>query len=181
MSSVRNLVDSLKGRLAAFGYGECENAEIGDLTLAALLAAPGRRGRLFCAVADLPENVADADGAIRFVGGIRRALSRAYAGFPWPKRVGTYTILLGRGEVCRQLRGHEGRLIDSDGLHVNVLLGTVLVDVETHQAHSDTTWGLMDTGDQFRAIQAAVEEWCRQSRRQGRQVWRAAGRILRVA
>ena len=181
MSGVRDLVETLKGRLAAFGYRECENSEIGDLAFAAVLAASGRRCKLFCAVADLPHDVVDADGAARYVGAIRRELAKAHAGFPWPKRVGTYTVLLGRRELCRRLRGHEGRLIDSDGLHVNVMLGTVLVDVDTHQAHSDTTWGLIDTGDQFREIQAAVEEWCRRRRRQGRLAWTAAGRSVNVA
>jgi hypothetical protein len=131
-------------------------------------------------VADLPDDVADADAAAGFVNRIRRQLARRYPGLPWPKRLGTYTVLLCRHEVAGRLGAEAGRLIDYSGLHVNVLLGTVLVDMEAFRAHSDTTWGLIDTGEQFKRIQDAVESWCRRYRRPAR-LMRKCGRLLSVA
>ncbi len=181
MDHIRELVDSLEERLATFGYNECAENGFGDVEFAAVLAAPRQSaGKLICAVTEMPEDVADADSAENFVSRVRRSLAKRYTRFPWPKRLGTYMVLLCPAEVCRRLRGREEMFIDSGGLHVNVMLGVVLVDVETYRFHSNTTWGLIDTGDQFRHIQDAVEQWCRRCRRPNRTAW-TGGRKLSVA
>lgn len=179
MNGIRELVDLLAGRLAKLGYASTDTA-VGDVECTAVFATPRQSTRLVCAVIDLRGSVAGIEEAERLVGDIRRGLSKRYPGFLRPKRLGTFTVLLADGELCARLRGHRTRLIDSHGRHVNVLLGTVLVDVERFRTHADTIWGLIDTGDQFKRIQDAVESWCA-GYREPRRLFQTRGRALRVA
>ena len=180
MNRVHELVDLLAGRLARLGYGVSADTAVGEIECTAVFATPKQSRRLVCAVIDLRGSVADIGEAERLVGDIRRGLSKRYPGFLRPKRLGTFTVLLAGSELCARLREHRTRLIDSHGRHVNVLLGTVLVDVERFRTCADTIWGLIDTGDQFKRIQDAVESWCARHR-EPRRLLRTRGRELRVA
>ncbi len=180
MNATAELIQTLKGRLAAFGYREAENHWAGDLHIRTVLATPREPRQLLCAVAHLPPPIRNGEEAAGFVSRLRRGLRRRYPGFPWPRRLGTYTVLLCGHEASERLRGQEGRLIDVSGLHVNVLLGIVVVDVETFESRSDVTWGLIDTGEQFKRIQDAVAHWCRRHRAPRRPGLRG-GRVLGAA
>lgn len=50
-------------------------------------------------------------------------------------------------------------LVDRSGAHVNVLLGTVLVDTRGRRCLSRATWGLLLTGEHFQTIEAVVQAW----------------------
>jgi len=180
MNRIRELVDTLAGGLAKFGYAASAGTTVGDVECAAVFATPRQSRRLVCAVVDLRDSVSDIEEAERLAADIRRGLSKRYPGFLRPKRLGTFTVLLAGSELCERLAEHRTRLIDSHGKHVNVLLGTVLVDVERFRTCADTIWGLIDTGDQFKRIQDAVESWCAGYRRP-RRLFRTHGRALRVA
>ena len=180
MNRVRELVDLLGGCLARLGYGASAGTTVGEIECTAVFATPRQSRRLVCAVVDLRGRVNDIEEAERLVGDIRRGLSKRYPGFLRPKRLGTFTVLLADGGLCERLGEQKSRLIDSHGRHVNVLLGMVLVDVERFRTHADTIWGLIDTGDQFKRIQDAVESWCARYR-EPRRLFRARGRALRVA
>ena len=171
----------LRERLQPFGCCEFAEGRIGQVDFAGVLSTPRRAdGRILCAVARLPEGGYEPAAAGRFVQRIRRSLAKRYAGVRWFKRLGTYTVLLAGSRACEKLRGHEGRFIDSSGLHVNVLLGTVLIDLDAFRVNCDNIWGLIDTGDQFRHIQGAAEEWCR-AQRLTRGLERTSAQVLSVA
>jgi hypothetical protein len=170
MDLAGDLAELLAGDLAACGYGREERIDGVECAAVLSSARPGP-GRFVCAIAEVPERVRDPGGVGRFVQDIRRGLSKRYVPFPWPKRLGTFTVLLVGRELFEELGGQEARLVDDGGLHVNVMLGTVLVDVETFRARSDYTWGLLGDGEHFRRIQDAVETWCRGHRRADRSVW----------
>jgi len=181
MDAIEELVEALRQRLRLCGYGDQTAGDIGGVDFVAVLHTAASAKRTFaCAVARMPDDVRDADAAVAFVGRIRRGLAKRHAGFPWVKTVGTYNVLLCEHDLYGRLGGHEGRLIDFGALHVNVLLGVVLIDVETFQARSDTTWGLLDAADQFKHIQAAVDEWSRSCRRT-RRLDRTTAQVLSVA
>ena len=111
---------------------------------------------------------------------LRRGLTSHFRGFPRPKRLGTCTVLLGGRKLCKALEPHKSRLIDQRGLHVNVMLGTVLVDTDTFSTRSDITWGLMDVATPFSKIQSTVDNWCVRYRQPNRMV-PAGGRALKIA
>ena len=169
MSGVGELASELGGSLAAFGYVPDQPVTM-DGAEAAVFAAPRGANRTLCVVAALPNNLAGADDAAAFAARLRKALSGQYPGLPKPRRLATYTILLAGHGLCRRLRAHTGRLIDAGRWHVNVLLGTVLVDVEEFRLHANTTWGLVETGDQFEHIRRTAETWCRRYRKPSRSV-----------
>jgi len=181
MDATEELVEALRDRLRLCGYGEQAAGDIDGVDCLAVLHTPASARRTFaCAVARVGDEVRDADAAVAFVGRIRRGLAKRYASFPWLKTVGTYNVLLCGHDLFERLGGHEGRLIDFGDLHVNVLLGVVLIDVETFQARGDTTWGLLDAADQFKHIQAAADEWSRSCRRT-RRLDRTTAQVLSVA
>ena len=167
MGRVSELVTGLSRRLQAAGYTDRAEGRIGEVEFRAVLATgPHRPPRRLCAVVEAGPEVAGLGAAEALLQRVRRSLRRAYAGrLPWPKRLGTFTVLLGGRDLCERLHDRQGRLIDAGGWHVNVLLGAVIVDAETWQTRSDNTWGLLDTGDDFRCIQDAVASWCRSHRR----------------
>ena len=158
------MTTELAGRLAGMGYGSGQAVAFGGHG-AVVFAAPRGKKRTLCAVAALPAGVAGADEAAEFVGRLRKATTEHFRPMRLPRRLATYTVLLGTADQCEALRGEKGRLIDAGRWHVNVLLGTVLVDLDEFRLHSDTTWGLIDTGDHFERIRGTVETWCGRHRK----------------
>ncbi len=59
------------------------------------------------------------------------------------------------------MQGKMAQFKDNTGLHMNVMLGTVLVDREKFVSSGESTWGLFCSGKHFGAISATVNEWCK--------------------
>jgi len=169
MDRVGELAGELAGTLADLGYAPQDAAPDGT-GAAAVLAAPRGPNHTLCTVAALPNDMTGPDDAVPFVRRLRKALSGRFRGLPKPRRLATYTVLLADHDTYSRLRTHTGRLIDVGRWHVNVMLGTVLVDVEEFSLRADTTWGLVDTGDQFERIRRTVETWCRRYRKPRRSI-----------
>ncbi len=171
---VKEIIEGLSERLGLLGYTGRTAGRIGDVEIAAAFTTDGKRSpKLACAVAQLPTGVQDVRGAGEFIGKLRKSLAKEYAGgFPWPRKMGTFAVLLVSEDMCERLLGREGTLIDAGSMHVNVMLGAVLVDMDTFRTRSDNTWGVIETGDHFQQIQAVLAEWCR-SHRQPKRMARA--------
>lgn len=168
MPATRELILQLKDCLSACGFGGFHRGPLGRAEggIACWAPQPARpKRKTLCAVVPAPPSIADADAAARFVRDLRRTLTRAHPGLPWPKRLATYTVLLADEDLCRNLGGRCDGLIDDGSLHVNVLLGAIVVDLAGFRYLSDTTWGLIDTGDTFARLRATVEQWCQTHRR----------------
>jgi len=181
MDTTLEFAAALKASLRDCGYSEQTEGNIGGVDYAAVLSTPRRSPTKFvCAVAQVPRGVRGPDRVGEFVTGIRRGLARRFVWFPWFNRLGTFTVLLVAHDLFEELRGQEGRFIDQGGMHVNVLLGTVLVDLDTFQTRADYTWDLRGGGEQFRRIHDSVEDWCSRYRRPNRLVW-TRGRAVQVA
>lgn len=181
MKHLNELIADLTRRLGRYGYQPVTWKVGRDIPLTALAATPhSRPPRLFCAVANLPPEASDPAEAAAFLQRIRRALAKEHAGFPWPRRMGTYAVLLAGGGTGEALRGRAGIWADTSALHVNVLLGAVVIDTETWQVSSDSVHGIIETADQFPQIQAAAEQWCR-DQRQRRGSYVSLGQALSVA
>jgi len=169
MERVVELAAELGEALETFGYAPDHVGKAGT-EATAVLAAPRGPNHTLCAVAALPSDLAGPDDAVPFVRRLRKALSGRFRGLPKPRRLATYTVLLADHDTYSRLRTDTGRLIDASRWHVNVMLGTVLVDVEEFALRADTTWGLVDTGDQFEHIRRTIETWCRRYRKPRRSI-----------
>jgi len=181
MVNISELIDGLKGDLAECDFSICSSIIVGEGHHATAIATNGKTSpKLVCAVASVPPDVTGVDEAAGFVRTLRRGLTSHFRGLPRPKRLGTCTVLLCGRELSKKLAAHKERLIDSRGLHVNVMLGTVLVDTETYTSRSDVTWGLMDIATAFSRIQSVVENWCARYRRP-RKLVPAGRRALKIA
>jgi len=181
MVNISELIDGLRDNLAECDFENCSSIIVGDGHHATVIATNGKTSpKLVCAVASLPPEVTGIDEAESFVRTLRRGLTSHFRGFPRPKRLGTCTVLLCGRELSKTLGADKERLIDSRGFHVNVMLGTVLVDTETYTSRSDITWGLMDVAAPFSRIQSVIENWCAKYRRPRRMV-PAGRRALKIA
>ena len=181
MMNISELIGDLRQNLTECGFSNHQSIVIGQGPPATVISTNGTSSpKLICAVASIPPNVTDAKQAAEFMQTLRRGLTGHFRGFPRPKRLGTCSVLLGGRKVCKALEPHKSRLIDQRGLHVNIMFGTVLVDIDTLATRSDITWGLMDVAAPFSTIQSAVDNWCARYRQPARMV-PTAGRALKIA
>ena len=181
MLNLSELIGQLKRDLAECDFSNHQSIIIGQSLTTNVISTNGRSlPKLICAVAAIPPDVTDAKQAANFMQTMRRGLTAHFRGFPRPKRLGTCTVLLGDRKTCKALEPHKSRLIDSRGLHVNVMLGTILIDTDTLTTRSDITWGLMDVATPFSKIQSAVDNWCARHRLPKRMI-QTAGRSLKIA
>ena len=181
MVNISELIGDLRQSLTKCDFSNHESIVIGQSPPTTVISTNGTRcPKLICAIASIPSDVANAKQAADFMQTLRRGLTCHFRGFPRPKRLGTCTVLLGGRKLCKTLEPHKSRLIDQRGMHVNVMLGTVLVDTDTFTTRSDISWGLMDIAAPFSTIQSVVDNWCAQYRQPQRMV-PAAGRALKIA
>ena len=181
MVNISELIGDLREHLTECDFSNHTNIIIGQGHNTTVISTNGKTSpKLICAVASIPSGITNAKQAGDFMQTLRRGLTGHFRGFPRPKRLGTCTVLLGGQKLCKALEPHKARLIDQRGLHVNVMLGTVLVDTETFTTRSDITWGLMDVATPFSKIQSTVDNWCAQYRQPQRMV-PAGGRTLKIA
>lgn len=176
MSGIGELTTDLEMRLGLMGYAQCEAVAFGA-DGATVFSAARRAGRTLCAIAALPEDLVSPDAAEAFISNLRKAVTERFRPLPLPGRLVTFTVLLASHGQCQALREHKGRLIDSGRWHVNVMLGTVLVNVEQFRLHSDTTWDLVDTGDHFEQIRRTADAWCGRHRKPNHAALNNPGRL----
>ena len=161
---VPSLIDLLHRRLLDYGYAEIERQDLGSSLLAVIKTRRRWMVRYVCAIAEVPKSVENVTGVIRYFHQLRKTLTGKYAQFPWWKELGTYSVLMCDASIFADLRGQEARLKDATGLHMNVMLGTVVVNRESLEALSTSTWGLFHSGRHFGAICASVAEWTERTR-----------------
>ncbi|MDP6543848.1 MAG: hypothetical protein QGH60_07630 [Phycisphaerae bacterium] len=181
MVNISELIGELREHLTECDFSNHASIVIGQGRPTTVISTNGKTSpKLICAVASIPSDITDARQAGKFMQTLRRGLTGHFRGFPRPKRLGTCTVLLGGRKLCKALEPHKSQLIDQRGLHVNVMLGTVLVDTETFSTRSDITWGLMDVATPFSKIQSTVDNWCARYRQPSRMV-PTGGRALKIA
>ena len=181
MVNISELIGELREHLAECDFSNHANVVIGQGHNTTVISTNGNTTpRLICAIASIPPDITGAKQAANFMHTLRGALAGHFRGFPRPKRLGTCSVLLGGRKLFKALEPHKSKLIDQRGLHVNVMLGTVLVDTDTFTTRSDITWGLMDIATPFSKIQSTVDNWCAKYRQPNRMV-PAGGRALKIA
>ena len=181
MVNMSELIGDLTEQLTECDFTDQASVVVGAGHPATAISTNGKSlPKFICTVTSLPPDVNDAKSAAAFMQTLRKGLTGAFRGFPRPKRLGTCTVLLGGRQQCKDLAPHKSQLIDQRGMHVNVMLGTVLVDTETFSTRSDVTWGLMDIATPFSRIQTAVDSWCAKYRQPARMT-PSTGRALKIA
>lgn len=161
----QDLVHSLRDNLAQYRYTEPSVAVSFDGIDGVLLATPRRMMvRYVCGIFDLPDDCRTPAQARTLFTAVRGGLTERYARFPYWKELGTYLVWTCGSELFDRLHGEVGQFTDRTGLHINVMLGTVLVDRQTSVSSAESTWGLFYSGKHFGAISATVNDWCQRLR-----------------
>jgi len=164
MTDLPALVDLVRRRLLDYGYVEVDMGDPDNSLLAVIKTQRRWMVRYVCAVAELPEEIRDLNAALRYFHQLRKNLTKRYARFPWYKELGTFAVLICDNSLFATLLGAMSRFKDVTGLHMNVMLGTVLVSRQSLETRSTSTWGLFHSGRHFGAICATVAEWAETSR-----------------
>jgi len=161
----QDLVDSVRDSLAQYQYTEpCDILSIEGVEGVVLATRRRLTVRYLCGVFCLPEGFDTVGQAKTLFGAIRNGFTKRYARFPYWKELGTYLVWICSSGLFDDAQGRMGHFKDKTGLHMNVMLGMVLVDREKFTTSTDCTWGLAYSGKHFRAIGAAVSEWCERQR-----------------
>jgi len=156
-----DLIDSLSGALAPYGYTRVETGENQGIPFVAKFMTPRRwTVRYVCALVRLPEEATELAAWISFHEDLRKSLAKQYARFPWWKELGTYTVLLCNSDQFDRLEPELLNFKDRTGFHMNVMLGTRAVDTNAFRTSADSTWGLFYSGDHFGALGETVRQWC---------------------
>jgi hypothetical protein len=156
------LIQSLETNLLEYGYTEAPVALDIDGVHAKVLATPRRQlVRYTCCVLDLPHKYVNPTQAQELFRNVRRRLTKEYARFPFYKEVCTYMVWICSEDLYKCARDRELRLYDRTGLHMTVMLGTVVVNRKTSDKVAQSTWGLYFSGKHFGAITATVNDWCK--------------------
>jgi len=160
-----NLVESLRCNLAEYGYNEpTESLPIDDAASQVLARPREWMVRYVCVVVSTPSGCLSREQAEALFRRTRTSLTRRYTRFPYWKELGTYLVVLCSSPLFDELQANVSAFKDRTGLHMNVMLGTVLVDVELYRCVAASTWGLFYSGRHYGAISATVNEWCRRMR-----------------
>ncbi len=162
MTTYSDLIADLRKQLAEYKYSEFQEIQMpGTGTIHAIMTP--RRGmvRYVCALHEIPPDVTNVAKLAEVFDRIRNQLFVQYALFPWWKELGTFLVLLCSHEQYEQLAVHTDEFKDHSGLHGNIMLGTILIDLERLQSSADATWGLFYSGKHFAAIVRTVRDWCK--------------------
>ncbi len=162
----QDLIDSIRDNLTQYRYTEpCETVSIEGVDGVALATPRRMMVRYLCGVFALPADGYDTpDQAKNLFDALRRGLTKKYAQFPYWKELGTYLVWICSSELFDGMQGRMAEFKDKTGLHMNVMLGTVLVDREQVISSAESTWGLFSSGKHFAGISATVNEWCKRMR-----------------
>ena len=161
MINYSQLVELLKENLYAYRYTEYDEGIINGIHFVAIIKTPRRwLVRHLCAIVEIPDNITNASLFKQFFPQIRKSLTIKYAKFPWWKELGTFLVFFCEDGLYKRLTGIEGGFKDRTGLHMNVILGTCFINKVTLESSIDSTWGLWYSGKHYRAIRAAVTQWC---------------------
>ena len=115
--------------------------------------------RTLCVVLDLPSDISDAKDLSIFFRKIRNSLTKKYAKFPYWKELGTFSIILCDNSNYERLKNKIDKLKDISGFHMNVMLGTFLVNIDKLEYSETKTWGLIFSGERYKLIQQALTNW----------------------
>ena len=163
-TTLEDIFSAVKAGIEPLGYLEDADAAAAAGTRRVWAIAPDRRPRLACVASVVPDTVTTAAEAGACVRSLRRRLTRHYRGLPLLRRLGTFTVLVVSAALYERLRSDVSGLIDTGGLHVNVLLGAAVVHRDELRVKTDHLQGVMDAGNHFRALQGALEQACRRQR-----------------
>ncbi len=115
--------------------------------------------RTLCVVLDLPNDISDEKDLYIFFRKIRNSLTKKYAKFPYWKELGIISIILCDNSNYERLKNKINKLKDASGLHMNVMLGTFLVNIEKLEYTETKTWGLVFSGIKHRLIKQTLTDW----------------------
>jgi hypothetical protein len=159
-----NLIASVRDNLAPYHYSEPPET-LPFIEENVVIATPRRKlVRYVCVIMIIPDNCRTPEQATKLFEASRRALTKRYARFPWWKELGTYLVWICDTSLFEAMQSKMTYLKDKTGLHMNVMLGMILVDRQNLVSSSESTWGLYYSGKHFGAISATVNEWCKRSR-----------------
>ncbi len=161
----QDLIRSLQDNLAEYRYTEPPDSFAVDGVNGIVLATPRRwMTRYLCCVAPLPDGHETVRQAVDVFETLRRELTKKYAQFPYFKELGTYLVLMCGSKLFNEMNGKVAQFKDNTGLHMNVMLGTILVDQEAFTYSAESTWGLYYSGKHFGAMNSTVYMWCKKMR-----------------
>ena len=160
MKDFTELLNLIEISLLEHKYDDFDTGSIENLNLLRVFKTKRKLGvRMLCVVAELPDNISSVSDFSNYYHLLRNSLTKKYAKFPYWKELGTYSILLCENEKYDILKTEIKDFKDKTGLHMNVMLGTILINKDKLEFSDCATWGLFMTGKHFTTIKDTITEW----------------------
>jgi len=159
------LFKALKESLLAHKFIETEQDLLNDISFLEIYKTRRIFGcQYLCVVTEVPESIIQINEIQVYFNQVRKALTKKYAKFPYWKELGTYLVILCENDLYKKLQKGNVRFKDLTGFHMNVMLGTCIINKNTFENSSESTWGLFYSGRYYETISNVVSNWCRETK-----------------
>lgn len=115
--------------------------------------------RTLCVVLDLPDNMINSNDLHLYFKKLRNSMINIYAKFPYWKELGTFSIILCNNTQYERFKNEINHFRDNTGFHMNVMVGTFLVNRDKPAYSGTKTWGLIFSGHKYGQIEQALTHW----------------------
>ncbi len=155
-----DLLNLLEISLIEHKYVDFDNGKVGELSFLRIFKTERKLGvRNLCVVSILPDNVSSISDFSKYFNLVRNTMTKKYAKFPYFKELGTFLIVICPTNIYNELKKEIDSFKDKSGFHMNLILGTVLIDKDNLEYSECLTWGLFISGKHFYTITNTISDW----------------------
>jgi hypothetical protein len=161
MNYDQSLIYSIEENLEPYNYIDHQQIYIDKEISAVIIATPRLWAtRYICIITDIPKNTENISDANIFFSKLRKKLISKYAKFPFFKELGSFNVVLCEEHIFRMLSKSLSSFVHKTGLHINVMLGIILINKNSFEFVFDSTWGLYYSRKHFKSILKGVKSYC---------------------
>jgi len=162
MLNQEQLIEQIHSRLEKFNYSREAAVPISNVHYIAYIKKGGILSiKNLCAVVEVPDHVESNTAAKEYFGNIKKMLLQKYGdAFLWKELEMCFVVICSE-KLYDILKVDEGNAVDQASFSLNAMLGTSFINRKTLENFPHSTWGLYFSGDHFKAVLEAVDQFCK--------------------
>lgn len=161
MNQYEELINLLTKELDRFHYERKDDDSISHVGYISYVVNPHPlKVRNLCAFIELPDSIKEQYAAKNFFNTIRNSLLLKYGNaFLW-KELEMCFIVACEHDLYQLFKNDGGRVVAHEGFSLNAMMGTCFIDKSNYDHFHQSTWGLYFSGEHFKVVSDAVDQWC---------------------
>ena len=167
MSDYSILIEKIDQQLQQYGYCRDNDHVIPNALYISYVKNPEMfTVRNLCAIVDIPYNLVSKDSLGRYFDFMRKNILTEYGeAFLW-KELEFCMVVLCSPEAFEITKQDEAQLVEAVSFSLNSMLGCCFINKSTLDSYCRSNWGLFFCGDHFKTISSAVDEWCKNKKKE---------------